>query len=153
MQFFIAHQTTAEYVNLWVGWLWRDWDSKTSTIANLILIQNDCKFCDCSTLYMTCFKIVMTTTYLCSDHQSDSLLPMHWKMISLNLAKLFSFYISNEIFGHSAMKTTLSPACLVRDTWEWNSPIFAHFADIFTLPERIVAWSLLQYPTIDSLSP
>ena len=43
----------------------RVWDSKTSTIANLMYMQNDRKFCDCSALYATCFKIVMTTTYVC----------------------------------------------------------------------------------------
>ena len=31
-----------------------------------------------------------------SHHRSDSLLPTHWKTISLNSAKLFSFYITNE---------------------------------------------------------
>ena len=41
-----------------------------------------------------------------SDHQSDSLLPTHWKTIALNLAKLFSFHTSNKIFGFSALKTT-----------------------------------------------
>ena len=29
----------------------------------LMLTRNDCEFCDCSALYMTCFNIVMTTTY------------------------------------------------------------------------------------------
>ena len=32
-------------------------------------------------------------------------------------------------------------------------PIVARFADIFSSPERIVAWSLLQRHTMDSLSP
>ena len=32
-------------------------------------------------------------------------------------------------------------------------PIVACFADIFSSPERIVAWSLLQRRTMDSLSP
>ena len=32
-------------------------------------------------------------------------------------------------------------------------PIVAHFADILSSPERIVAWSLLQRRTMDSLSP
>ena len=32
-------------------------------------------------------------------------------------------------------------------------PIVARFADIFSSPERIVAWSLLQRRTMDSLSP
>ena len=37
--------------------------------------------------------------------------------------KLFSFHITNEIFGLSAVRTTPSLARLVRDTWEWT----AHF--------------------------
>ena len=41
-----------------------------------------------------------------SDHQSDSLLPTHWKTISINSAKLFSFHITNKIFGLFAAKTT-----------------------------------------------
>ena len=36
---------------------------KQSSIENVLLIQNDLKFHDCSALYMTCFKIVMTTMY------------------------------------------------------------------------------------------
>ena len=60
-----------------------------------------------------------------SDHQSDSLLPTHWKTISLNLAKLFTFHIKNKMFGLSAEKTTPSLSPLVRNTWEWNGP-FLH---------------------------
>ena len=46
--------------------------------------QNDSKFCDCSALSATCFKTVIWNCHLVviSDHQSDSLLPLHWKTIS-----------------------------------------------------------------------
>ena len=37
--------------------------------------------------------------------------------------------------------------------WGVKQPIFACFADILSLPERIVAWSVLHHCTMDSLSP
>ena len=50
------------------------------------------------------------------------MLPTQWKTISLNLAKPSSFHITNEIFGLSAVKTTSSLACLVRDTLSSSGP-------------------------------
>ena len=114
-------------------------------------MRNDRKFHDCSALYVTCFKIDMTTTY--SDHQSDSLLPTHWKTISLNSAKtlLISHYKWNIwslcCKNHSIACSSSSGNLGVKQ------PIFARLADILSLPERIVAWSRLQRRTMDSLSP
>ena len=127
----------------------RVWNSKTST--NQVLMRNDRKFHDCSALYVTCFKIDMTITY--SDHQSDSLLPTHWKTISLNSAKtlLISHYKWN-IWSlcrkkHSIACSSSSGHLGVKRL------IFARLVDISSLPERIVAWSRLQRRTMDSLSP
>ena len=55
-----------------------------------------------------------------SEHQSDSLLPAHWKTISLNSAKTLLISHYKWILGLSAVKTTPSFALLVRDTWEWE---------------------------------
>ena len=38
--------------------------------------------------------------------------------------KLFSFHITDEIFGLSAVKTTPSLVFLVQDAWEWNGYFF-----------------------------
>ena len=80
-----------------------------------MLMRNDLKFRDA-----VCFKFAKTKRI--SDHQSDSLLPTHWKTISLNSEKLFTFHITDEISGLSAEKTTPSLSHLVRNTWEWNGP-------------------------------
>ena len=55
-----------------------------------------------------------------SEHQSDSLLPAHWRRSHSTRQKPFSFHITNEILGLSAVTTTPSFALLVRDTWEWE---------------------------------
>ena len=61
-----------------------------------------------------------------SDHQSDSLLPMHWKTISLNSANLFSFRIRHEIFWSLRCENhSITCSSIVRSSWEWNGP-FLH---------------------------
>lgn len=55
-------------------------------ITNLMLMANDYKFRDCSALNVTCAKLSQQRI---SDHQADSLVPTHWKTISLNSGKLF----------------------------------------------------------------
>ena len=85
--------------------------------------------------------------------QSDSWLPMQWETILLNLAKtlLISHYKWNIwslcCENHSIASLSSSGPLGVKE------PIFACFADILSLPERIVAWSLLQHRTMDSVSP
>ena len=87
--------------------------------------------------------------------QSKSLSPMHWKMISLNSSKTL------QISAQKSKDQPCSLCCENRSITCWSSsgyfrvkrPIVACFADIFSSPERIVAWSLLQRRTMDLLSP
>ena len=65
--------------------------------------------------------------------------------------KLFSFHITNEIFGLSAVKNT--PSLVRLGHLGVKRLIFARLVDISSLPERRVAWSRLQRRTMDSLSP
>ena len=112
-------------------------------------MRNDCKFRDYSALYVTCFKIDMTKRI--SDHQSDSLLPTHWKTISLNSGK--TLLISHHKWNiWSLCRENHSIACSSSSGHLGvKRPIFARLADILSLPERIVAWSRLQHRTMDSL--
>ena len=87
--------------------------------------------------------------------QSKSLFPTHWKTISFN---------STKTLTRSDKQSKYQPCSLCCENHSitcWSSsgyfgvkrPIVARFADIFSSPERIVAWSLLQRRTMDSLSP
>ena len=88
-------------------------------------MRNDRKFRDCSALYVTCFKIDVTTTYFWSP--ADSILPTHWKTISLNSAKtlLISHYKWNI---WSLCCENHSIACSFSSGYLGViQPIFAHF--------------------------
>ena len=88
-----------------------------------------------------------------SDHQSDSLLPTHWKTMSLNSVKslLISLYKWNIWSlcreNHSIACSSSSGHLGVKRL------IFARLVDILSLPEIIVVWYRLQRRTMDSLSP
>ena len=132
-----------------VIWFIRFRVRKQST--NLMLMRNDCKFRDYSALYVTCFKIDMTKRS--SDHQSDSLLPTHWKTISLNSAKPLPISHYNWNMGSLCCENHSIACSSSSGHLGVKRPIFAPLADILSLPERIVAWSRLQRRTMDSLSP
>ena len=92
-------------------------------------MRNNRKFRDCSALYVHALKL--TWRQRISDHQSDSLLPTHWKTISLNPAKtlLISHYKWNI---WSLCCDNYSIACS-SSSGHWNGVkrlVFAPLADI-----------------------
>ena len=104
-------------------------------------------------MLFTWHALKLTWRQRISDHQSDSLLPTHWKTISLNPAKtllishykwnIWSLCCDNYSIACSSSSGHLGVKRLV----------FAPLADILSSPEVIVAWSRLRRRTMDSLSP
>ena len=88
-----------------------------------------------------------------SDHKSDAPLPTHWRTISLNSAKvlLISHYKWNiwSLYCENPSIACLSSSGHLGVKWL----IFACFADILSLPERVATWFLLQCCNTDSLCP
>ena len=93
----------------------------------------------------TWHALKLTRQQRISDHQSDSLLPTHWKTISLNSAKtlLISHYkwdfLSLCCENHSIACSSSSGHLGVKRL------IFARLADILSLPERIVSSPALHH--------
>ena len=123
---------------------------KKSTIANLMLMQNYHEFCDCSALYVACFKIVMTTTYFWPPIRFFAPHALKDHLTQLDKTLLISHYKWNiwSLCHKNHSITCSSSSGYLGVKW----PIFACFADILSLPERIVAWSLLQSATHHGLA-
>ena len=118
--FSIWHKSLGDFFTRNGVWLIAE-DLRLKTSRNLMMMWKDCKFHDCSALFVTCFKIVMTTTYF----WPQICFPRIERRSHSTRQKFFSFHITNEIFGLSTVKTPPLLARLVQDTWEWNGP-FLH---------------------------